>query len=426
MSEDSTFDSFVQQHKMKIGIGVIVTLLLVLILYVSGTFSSQTVSASTPPTTSATPPTLPPPSTSSVSISNLTMTSQMASEFPPNGLMGRYVVIGRVRYIYGSYEGSFPNNINIREIEIYNSNGVKYKPTNAFSTSVLNDDTASYGPQIMIDGNLDLYNPKRTATKPQTKNQYVLVDLGANQNIAKIIVRNYATEVATSNYILGCQVQVFNNNFEFVWASNVIDKGDSVYNYPALVNLNPYKNIFVNITRTPSNFPINGLTGQFVVVARPEGTWVIQLREIEIYNSNGAKYVNSTNSTNSNSVSTSTISIPMTAYSSSVLDDAIESNGPQRLIDGSMGMWDAVSTKFNEPKSYMLVDLGANRNIGKIIIHNYAIDGSIADYIRGCQVQVFDNNFGFVWASNVITAGRGEFTYMYTPATGSTGGTGVV
>lgn len=121
----------------------------------------------------------------------------------------------------------------------------------------------------------------------------------------------------------------------------------------------------------------------------------------------------------------------MTAFSTSVFDDNIANFGPQLLIDGDWQRY--ASNKYtnwysnanNQENQYMLVDLGANRDIGKIMIHNFAMDPKIANRIMGCQVQVFDNNLNFVWASDVINTGAGVYTYMYTPSTGnSTGSTG--
>jgi hypothetical protein len=419
MSEESTdsfakFRLFIQKHKLKIGVAIVivVVVLSVLIAYASGVFSSKKSSTSPAPS----------------SFSDLPMTSRMGSEFPVNGLSGRYIVIGRVQYI----TGSFPNNINIREIEIYNSAGVKYTPASVFSTSILDDNMASYGPQLMIDGNTSISSNDRAATKPNTKNQYMLVDLGSKQNIGKIVVYNYAANGSVMNYILGCQVQVFDNNLGFVWASNVINKGETVYTYPTPIVSNPYKNILMSTPRAGSNFPINGLNARYVLIGRVQyypGNFpnTIQIREIEIYNSNGVKYVQSSSSSNT---STNTIGIPMTAFSTSVYDENNATYGPQLLINGDTHWQRYASTKAinwypeanAQENQYMLVDLGANQNIGKIMIHNYALDGSISNYIIGCQVQVFDNNFGFVWASNIINNGSGVFTYMYTSPSTSTPG----
>jgi hypothetical protein len=355
-------------------------------------------------------------------------TPRTPSNFPPNGLVGRYVVFGRV--------SSLTSNINIREIEIYNSSGVKYNPTSAFLSSVLNDNTTEYGPQSLIDGNKNTY-----AATNATSNQYMLLDLGMNQNIGKITIYVYVTDLIRNN-IRGCQVQVFDNNLQFVWASNIINTLDTVYTYPTPVVSNPY-NILMSTSRTPSVFPINGLSGRYIVVGRVQyyqtSLNTLQLREIEVYNSSGAKYVS--NNLSTANISTSTIGIPMTAFSTSVFDDDVANYGPQILINGVIEFWNSASTKANPGESnprenqYMLVDLGANRDIGKLMIYNYSVNPSIANRIIGCQVQVFDNNFNFLWASNIINTGASVYTYMYTPppapapvfATGSTGSsTGVI
>jgi hypothetical protein len=287
--------------------------------------------------------------------------------------IGRYILIKRID---GKAEY-----INLSELEIYDMNGNKYDNTSfkTFSSTRYDNTTNNYISNNLIDG-----NTSKLAITKNSPDEWIMVDLGKNLVIGKMILVNRID--CCKERIVGCSISLININdtadkFVEVFTSNINEILDT-YTYDFTKTINP------------AIESENNVIGRYIILKRVDNkNECININEIEVYNLNGDKYSLENDS--------SAIITASTNY-----DDS-NSYIPKNAVDNNVKTIYHSKCKSDD---WIKIDLKINKSIGKIIVKNRF--DCCKDRIIGCRIYIVNNNDKIVYQSEIIKNEADIYTFI--------------
>ncbi len=299
----------------------------------------------------------------------------------------------KARYVILKRDDGRNEYINVNQIEVYDTNGYKIKTSVRPKLWPAHKDGEKYGAKFLVSGT-------GLAQTGKNKDAYMQLDLGEDKPIGRVVIRNRAD--CCTDRIIGCSL-ILRKDGGNTALYRKITQAKPVYNFKigktrarkiapkaSLSPGAPVAPVAPVATKAPVA-PVAPLSpgtpvapsvplqksGRYINISRGPGGSFLNIAEIEVFGQNNQKYT-----------------------------DIKASLGPpygkefpaSKLVDGNINTFAHTD---NKPGAFMMLDLGSDKIIKKIVITNRR--DCCKDRMKGSTVKITKQDGSIIFTSNITT-----------------------